>query len=190
MSKKAKSKPERELPLDDPRWQLVDEALRQMTARIGHATLAAFDLRQATMNGRVRSMRRYLSTGQEIRRELVPAECFAEPVLSANLDRLPRDLRSIHGWLYYVWKPDIDTLFGASPEEKNYTRPRRKPGQKGYTEDWPLHVAREVIRILQSQMPSAAKIPSAAKMSERCEEACGYHPDISAMQKMLKRLLG
>jgi hypothetical protein len=191
---KTKATSEGELPLDDPRWLPLDEALHLMTQHTGSAPLAALDLRQAMMppRPRVRGMRRFIEDGRDIRRELVPAEVWIEPVLSANLHRFPPDLnlRKIHGWVYYVWKPDIDTLLGKSrTEEKGDGPARRKPGE-GYTEDWPLHVAHEVIRILQNQMPSPPKIPSAAVMSKRCENACGYHPDLRAMQKMLKRLLG
>lgn len=62
---------------------------------------------------------------------------------------------------------------------------RRKPG-KPTTHDWPLHVAREVIRIIRADEP----VPTAPRLVQYCEDTLGYQPDIRAMQKLLRTLLG
>ncbi|MGC2787473.1 MAG: hypothetical protein WA397_27320 [Roseiarcus sp.] len=62
--------------------------------------------------------------------------------------------------------------------------PRRRPGPQPKA-DWPMVVARELIRIATA----GEKRPTPAKMSVRCEKACGYHPDIRAMQRVLNLLL-
>jgi hypothetical protein len=68
---------------------------------------------------------------------------------------------------------------------KPASTPRRTPPGKRPTGGWSTYAAREVIRILRA----GEETPSAAIMCTRCDEACGYHPDVSEMQRLIKFLL-
>jgi hypothetical protein len=63
--------------------------------------------------------------------------------------------------------------------------PRRTPPGRRPTGGRSTYASREVIRILRA----GKETPSAAIMCTRCEEACGYHPDVSEMQKLINFLL-
>ena len=72
----------------------------------------------------------------------------------------------------------------TSASEPERATPRRTPG-KPPTNDWKKYVARELIRIAAID----DEVPSAAEMCEWCATACGYQPDVRAMQKYLKEML-
>jgi hypothetical protein len=61
---------------------------------------------------------------------------------------------------------------------------RRKPGPAP-TSDWPLIVAREMIRIVLAN----EDMPTASEMCERVYATCNYLPEIRPMQKLMKQLL-
>jgi hypothetical protein len=72
-----------------------------------------------------------------------------------------------------------------APEPADDTRPtRRTPGPRA-TEDWPKHVAHEIVRALRAGKP----IPTAAELAQSCEDNLRYQPDISAVQKHIGKLL-
>jgi hypothetical protein len=188
---KRKAKPKRKLPLRDPRWLRDEEALRLLTLRTGNESLAAFDLRQAKMDGRVRSMRRHLSEGRENKRELVPAEHWTEPPLAANLYRYPPDLRSIRGWVYYAWRPDLERelLGAASPTDDDAAHAddgdlsRQRPGTKPF-DDWPKHVAWEVVK----QAQDGKRMPTVRELLEFCQNKFGREPDSKQIYDLLRGL--
>jgi hypothetical protein len=61
--------------------------------------------------------------------------------------------------------------------------PRRRPGPQA-EKDWPKWVEHELIRCALN----GEKVPTPAKMCERCDKALGYQPDIRAMQRLYREL--
>jgi hypothetical protein len=172
-------------PLYGSLWLPIDEALRLVKARVGNDSLAAFDFRQATMDERVHAMRRYLSDGQEKAREFVPGEHWAEPPLGANLYRYPPDLRSIRGWVYSVWKPDLDReLLGVTPQaEDDGALPRDKPGPKPQ-KNWKLCVAAELLCALKEGEGKRTNV----ELAEFCQNETGYLPPVDEVGRLVNKI--
>ena len=85
----------------------------------------------------------------------------------------------------YVWKPDLDQLWSTAEAERDLPMSRR-PGPKP-TENWKLHVAGELHRIVVVERKQP---PPASYFVQFCEDKSGYHPDIRAVQRLLRELLG
>ena len=146
------------LLFDDPRWSPVVELHKLLSQRTGDPRLAAFDLTAALANNRLRCMRRNLA-GE---REAVPSTFWTDYQLCHSLNRLkvfprarPRDyaVPSMRGWIFYVWQPDFDRIFGppagSAPvehDDDSDTSPPVKPG-RSRAEDWPTLIAQWLIAV-------------------------------------------
>lgn len=109
-----------------------------------------------------------------------------------EVERLRLAERAPHENARQAWERKLDRALAQTSaqavepaqDQPERLTPRRTPG-KPPTNDWKMHVARELIRIAAID----DVIPSAAELCTWCEAACGYHPDIRAMQKLLVVLL-
>ena len=90
----------------------------------------------------------------------------------------------------YRWEFEIEEVKAllpppSQPQQKTGSQPtKRRPGPQP-TQDWPMHVACEVIRALRA----GEKIPTAAKLAQSCEDELGYQPDLRAVQRLVRDLL-
>jgi hypothetical protein len=90
----------------------------------------------------------------------------------------------------YRWEFEIEEVKAlvpppSQPQQKTGPQPtKRRPGPLP-TEDWPKHVAREIVRALRGGKP----IPTAAELAQSCEDNLGYQPDIRAVQRHIEHLL-
>jgi hypothetical protein len=159
---KAKSsrKAKRELPLDDPRWFPLIEALKQLSPQTRFAT---FDLLEKLKRGEARCLRRNLTNPSE--RELVFAsfwqdveidetmvnfgsvQIYRVPAIRVTPEKfqLPRK-RLDEGWAFYVWKPDLAKAWPAQQPDDGKTAARAKPGTKP-TGDWHTLIAQWLIEV-------------------------------------------
>ena len=100
---------------------------------------------------------------------------------------------------FFVRRRELDQRYPATTpserraDDKQPMPPlRSKPGPRTRTptpetkEDWPLHIARELIR----RALAGEQWPTAASMLQFCENNWGWQPDIRQMQKLLKFLRG
>jgi hypothetical protein len=122
------------IPIDDPRWLPMKEAIEARQRQIGTIERAVTDLEAAMGSGKLRAMRRDLATGAGERVE--PAfwrrghEIDVMPGLGsvavyrrsderpadrprrwADFDHFPDVHLGAH--VYFVWKPDLDALLRA-----------------------------------------------------------------------------
>ncbi len=188
--------------LDDKRWQPLTMAHHTRSEELIGARfspLASRHLMEGLKSGKLRCMRESRTNPSE--REPVSSSFWqtlnihVEPDLrliqiqrGRSIQRVtPRDLGQIYDWAYYVWKPDFDKLWPSTAADQTLTETsvRRRPG-KAPKYDWPLNVAREVIRRIES----GEKHPTAPAMIRHCKETIRYEPDDSDMRKLLKFLRG
>ena len=86
------------IPLDDPRWVPMKEALEARVRQTGDMGIAVLDLAHAMRNGALRSMRRDLATGAGER---------IKPAFWRHGHVMPDT------GCFFVWKPDLDVLLRA-----------------------------------------------------------------------------
>jgi hypothetical protein len=90
--------------------------------------------------------------------------------------------------VFYVWEPNVEKVWPApqqQAENDDVTAPapaRRKPGRKA-EQNWPLHVAGELYRIV---IKEGKQPPPASYFAQFCENKLGYQPDIRALQRLLR----
>jgi len=150
-SKRVKATP----PLDDPRWQPVREEYKLLSHRTGDPQLALIDLNEALANGGVRSMRRHLKTGK---REQLSSKFWRDRVLyiwqyqsnlfvSLSHRGPPGRVEPIDDFVFFVWHPDVATVWPALREADHEVMPQRvKPGTKPRG-DWHTLVAAWLIAV-------------------------------------------
>jgi hypothetical protein len=104
------------------------------------------------------------------------------------------------GGEYYVSRSDYEKIWPAKKEpelpqvgkpaeeetEETVVPQNRKPGRKP-KKGWPLHVAGELYRIVVMENKP---VPPASYFAQFCEDKLDYQPDIRAVQKLIKQLLG
>jgi hypothetical protein len=122
------------MPLDDPLWVALRWAIEMRQQQTGDVRIAVLGLEDAMRSGKLRAMRRDLATGKRARVErgfwrrgheidVVPGT--GSVVIFRRSDKRPvnrprrwetldhfSDVR-LDGHVYFVWKPDLDALFGA-----------------------------------------------------------------------------
>jgi hypothetical protein len=118
-SKTSKGKPQKQarkpLPLSHPtNWLPVAKVHKLLSQHCGDIHLATFDLNEALERNQVRCMRRSTASGD---REPVPLTFWADFELSFWSDGLLvvqrpvrrgyHIVRSVRGWVFNVWKPDV-----------------------------------------------------------------------------------
>lgn len=187
----SRKKPAR--PLDDPRWislKLAHHIRSEQLTGARYSDLATPDLIEALERETLISMRRNMATGE---REELPGSFWLgrririvdETFQIYAGQETPQVPRLRVPWEFYVWRPNVDTLWltaqGAKTEQ-NVSRAER-PGP-ATTHDWKMLVAREVIRRLMTGL----KFPRAPEMGKFCKGAIGYEPDDSDIRKHLRFL--
>jgi hypothetical protein len=102
-----------------------------------------------------------------------------EPLYSHGADRV-----------YFVLRSDLDKLYPPAPQAEQAGQEaktaHRKPGRKT-TKNWQLHVAGELHRIV---VVEKKPVPPASHFAKFCDDKLNYHPDIRAVQRLLKLLIG
>jgi hypothetical protein len=186
--------PKSKLPLDDLHWLPMIMAHHFLSEKLVGTRLSSYasdELRNQLARGKLRCMRRD-ATGKP---ELVPRTFWRDHEIDTHTGAVEiyrgprgphgRDHQSRVNGLFYVWKPDLDQLWSTAEAEQELPMSRR-PGPKP-TENWKLHVAGELHRIVVVERKQP---PPASYFAQFCEDKSGYHPDIRAVQRLLRVLLG
>ena len=111
------------LPLDDPRWWPMQNAIELRKAQTGDHDFAVMDLEQAMASGKLHSMRRSRHSGE--REHLSPPfeKQFFVWFYSCGIDEAEARREAANypfdDWVFYVWKPDFDRLFGRRAAEQD-----------------------------------------------------------------------
>jgi hypothetical protein len=187
-----------DLPLEDPRWVALIPEHRRLTERLSSGGLAAADFTKAMADGVVRCMGRRAGG-----RELVPPSFWVDYELDwgtrSGLGVRPRMRKSgayvhVRGWVFFIWKPDVDKLWPANPsppaEESKVEQEAESASSKGIpgrrpTRDWPIVVAVEVVRLARN---GALERPTSTSMIEHCSKKINFSPPVKQMQLLLKTL--
>ena len=127
-------RPPQRIPLDDPRWIALKEAIDARQRQTGDVRIAILDLETAMMRkGKLRAMRVDLATGKRARvergfwqrgHELDVVEGTGSVVIFRRSDERPADRPRrwggfdhypdvrLDGFVYFCWEPDFIALFG------------------------------------------------------------------------------
>jgi hypothetical protein len=157
----------RALPLDDPRWLLLADALKLLAPYSGNLDLAAFDLNQALARKRkpIRCKCRHVRGGHP---EPVPSEFWAYFTVwrDGSVNRRPsssrpgyRVVRSVHELVFFVWRPDLDQLLPMQ-QAKQTTAPS--------DEQEPEKLVYVMIRAIAERLPEGAR--KTAEVLRRIDE--------------------
>jgi hypothetical protein len=193
------------LPLDDPRWVPIKEAIERRYKQTGSYTLTADDLNEALQKAdkadglrslERRAGERKLLSGATWRDDLhvsialFPVEGkgnWPDRKEGAAVFPRQRDAPPIHGRWFYVWKPDFDDLWPtAEPitttERRADAKPRRKPGPKA---NWRLPAAVKLHEVREKDR----RTPSAPELCQHIHRTLKYYPDETEMRKLIRFLL-
>jgi hypothetical protein len=211
VSKQGKPPPRTLSPWD---WATLEAAFFQIFANLGECDLVVHDLEQDLREGLLVSAWRSFD-GNETRL-LKPSEWLqwklGGPLLYPKPDGVPHGPTNTRMCITYIdEKPpkfveghffvrhrELDQRYPVTTsmrraDDKQPTQPLRgKPGPRTRTptlktkEEWPLHIARELIRMARA----GEEWPAASGMLQFCENNWGWQPDIRRMQKLLKFLSG
>jgi hypothetical protein len=189
-------------------WASLDDAFERVKL-CGSAELAGHDLKQDFLTGRLQAAARCIAPdGTETCFIFEPAWWLPFKISCPPISIIGSTGRScVEGvaegwdlkqgkWYWLVRRAELDTLYpgadlnklypvAAPNEQADNTPSRRKPGSPP-KHDWPLVVARELIRMARA----GEKMPTAPKMLQFCEDKLRWQPDIRQMQRLLKFLLG
>jgi len=195
------------LPFDSPNWITVEyvyQSLCKLPRYIGYPSSAAEDFEAKVRNGDVPAMRRCFLydrnqtlPGPEY--ELLERSHWDEHKFFVRDGRLEVDegtfiYRAVRGYAYFVWKPAVAKhwpgVFASTPPSPgdsatDHTQERRKRGPKK-NQGWKLVVAGHAYNFRQTH----GAIPAAGKLAELCDPETGYLPDVSAINKLIRDLLG
>lgn len=185
-------------PLASASWWSLPKTLAYCRARAGHRDLADHDFLTAVNDGWLHTKIEQLS-----RRTKPPTRtsCLLTPKLrrdhelTAHINdtwilqpRAPDIPPITPPYALFFWAPDMKQIWpqGDAHEQPDGAAPqrRRRPGKQP-KHDWPIVVARELIR----RAKLGERNPTAPKMLQFCEDKLGWQPDIRQMQKLLKELL-
>jgi hypothetical protein len=200
----------RETAFSVAEWMPLDETFVRAKAALGSSALR--DLHGRLISGRLPSALRWFENDGTERFEKLKPSFWTVPTMQEGYKIAPDG--SFLGFSGEVWvrglaaalaaarvtAPDNAILYffvSRRESDKLYTvaaphagpepeSERRKPGPKS-TKDWPLHVAGELTRIVVVEQKP---VPPASYFAQFCENKLGYQPDLSAVQKLIKRLLG
>jgi len=120
-----------QLPLDDPRWWPMQNAIEHREAQTGDHDLAVMDLEQAMAGGKLPSMRRSRQSGRREQLSSPIEKLFFVWFYSYCIDQAEERREAANypfdDWVFYVWRPDFDRLFlaDAPPEQDDDKAPPR-----------------------------------------------------------------
>ena len=179
------------LPLDDPRWWPMWNAIELRKVQTGDQDLGVKDLEQAMARGKLHGMRRSRDNGE--REHLSPPfEKLFVWFYSCGIDEV--DVRReaanypLDDWVFYVWKPDFDQLFltGAPAEhhDDRYSRAPLRPIDRAKAvllELYPNKVRmpgklKAVVREVEDECRKRNWTPPSQDTVERAAEELGYRP--------------
>src|SRR5215469_1406350 len=182
------------LPLDDLHWLPMIMAHHFWSEKLVGTRLSSYasdELRKQLARGKLRC-RRQDTTGKF---ELVPRTFWRDHEIDVHSGAVEiycgprephgRDHQTRVNGLFFVWRPDLDQFWSTAEAEQELPM-GGKPGPKP-TENWKLHVAGELHRIVVVERKQP---PPASYFAQFCEDKSGYHPDIGAVQRLLRELLG
>ena len=184
-----------ELPLDDLHWLPMIMAHHFWSEKLVGTRLSSYasdELRKQLGRGKLRCMRRDTASKPEVvsrtfwRDHEIDVHTGAVEIYRGPRGPHGRDHQTRVNGLFYVWKPDLDQLWSTAEAEQELPMRRRRRGPKP-TENWKLHVAGELHRIVVVERKQP---PPASYFAQFCEDKSGYHPDIRAVQRLLRVLLG
>jgi len=186
--------PKSKLPLDDLHWLPMIMAHHFLSEKLVGTRLSSYasdELRNQLARGKLRCMRRD-ATGKP---ELVPRTFWRDHEIDTHTGAVEiyrgprgphgRDHQSRVNGLFYVWKPDLDQFWSTTEAEQ--AQPVRQRSGPKPIENWKLHIAGELHRIVVVERKQP---PPASYFAQFCEDKSGYHPDIRAVQRLLRVLLG
>jgi hypothetical protein len=186
-------------------WASLDEAFDRVKLWVGSVELTRRKLRQDLVDGQLQAAALCIARdGTETWLSFSPAWWqplkISPPILLHDSTDCCRVEGEAEGWdrklerrYFLVRRAELDKLYPgaeldklypvAAPNEQadNPTSPRRTPGPRP-EKDWPAHVERELIRRGLGKM-------TAEDLCQFCEDTLDYQPDVSAMRKLLRRLL-
>ena len=205
MAKKARSAPAFSVLV----WATLDEAFDLAKAALGFDQ-ALRDLRGRLISGSLPSaVRRLDRDGTEISFEQLDPAAWKvlrlQEVYDSGPDRLPRRTgreglavpasRWDHCGYGYGYR--VVLRVASAPQivrhrdakdagQEAEPSTHRKPGRKT-TKNWRLHVAGELHRIV---VVENKPVPAASELATFCVKKLNYHPDIRAVQRLVKLLIG
>src|SRR4051812_34789774 len=110
---------------NDPRWMLLGKALN-IGSEQQTMPLATLDLVEGLRSGEIRCMRRSISV--HAAREPVHPSFWEGLLIDVVYSRVEirrvtagqglYDYEEINGWVYFVWKPDIEQLWPQADQER------------------------------------------------------------------------
>ena len=129
MSKRGK------LPLNDPRWLPLLEALEYCRLRIGSEFFASLELQQEFAAGRIRTAARYLDQRTQPPTSkvalLTRASWKGRTLIWMRKGLLPNSFKKgLHHSIIYVWRPDLEKRWPPPPPRDHATdaAPASQPG--------------------------------------------------------------
>ena len=181
-----------ELPLDDLHWLPMIMAHHFCSEKLVGTRLSSYasdELRKQLGRGKLRCMRRDTASKPEVVSRTfwqvheIDVHTGAVEIYRGPRGPHGRDHQTRVNGLFYVWKPDLDQLWSTAEAEQPM---RRRRGPKPI-ENWKLHVAGELHRIVVVERKQP---PPASYFAQFCHDKSAYHPDIHAVQRLLRELLG
>jgi hypothetical protein len=194
-------------PLPAREWAPLDEAFDRVKFWVGSVQLACRQLPQDLLAGQLQGAARCIRDGTETWLTFNPAWWqslkISPPILLLDSTDRCRVEGEADGWdrkrekrYFFVHRVELHKLYPVADLDKLYSvavpseqadnpTSRRKPGHPP-KHDWPMVVARELIRMALAgeKMP-----PTAPKMLQFCENKLRWQPDIRQMQRLLSKLL-
>jgi hypothetical protein len=170
------------LPLNDPRWCPMQAAIELRQGQTGAMPLAITDLEHAMESGKLRSMRRDITTGAC---EELEASFWVDHLIDVSIGAVViyRDYskhdpqrwaffahhhdQRVDGHAYYVWRPDLDNLYPVSRTRADHEDEPLLPIDRAKTVLFYLYRTK-------AQMPHSLK-EATRKVEEECKKR-GWRP--------------
>jgi hypothetical protein len=196
--------PRKQAAFSVEQWVALNAAFVRVKTALTSADLAEHDLPEHIRSGRLASaMRRMARDGSVTFELLKPSFWKGLQLLETHelgADGLAKrsgkvqvrglDVKFVTNsklW-FFVARSELDRLYpvgGAQLDDNDdESSTRRKPGPRP-TQNWKLHVAGEVDRLVKAGRP----VPPASVLAQFCEDTLGWQPDIRGIQRLIKALL-
>jgi hypothetical protein len=192
------------LPLDDPRWEPLNDALQRRCKQVGGYDPALLDLNRELAGGGLQSMVRRLERGfnpaREVRillaREFWTEFRVVERLASDDGGRLAtvRGSRRLGPCWFYVWLPDYKKIFPDTDAQPGAPAPMQEvPEKRGRKAkyDWPA-IGHELVRRIAKNgiltRPMSTK-RLADELGDWCEIKYKKAPVDSELRKFIEDVL-
>jgi hypothetical protein len=189
----------KQLPLDDPRWVLLEVPHGLLTQRTGgDRALAAHDL-TALLATQVHSMRRYFGRYRDPRRpklerELLPFSFWDEHKLSWHDGlriRHAQSSQTMPAVGLYAWEPDLQKFCPAAKTDDSMQPPPRRRGPP-VTDDW-FTICGEIARRCIDPKSGRVRIPKnqtelVEDILQWCQDEHDREPAKSSLHEAVRRV--